>query len=366
MINVVRNSIPFNGEVVNVDTMSTSVQRYPMLEETIQDCVELNKQHENKQPSFLQKLVQQPTLNLSFLPFDVGGGYLIYKEFSLLKKLKNKKLKNKTVKAKQSIEYIKTLPKKFMILAALTIPLYMLIDYTNKKVEKKNLEKAQKIVDEFNAKNNTDVKLTKHQNLGIMIGGKADPISATITLDNKTCADVLYSAICLKPLLNHELVHMKQYILMGNSKDGIKRMNLLFVKSIAKGFDDETKQEVLAAYKEIQNGGSEKYKNTIINLLGNKMKLVDFETALYKVLFVKETTQDDIPIVINKEFYEKNNAQKGQLSDEEQKKADAYFEAYINYPKKIGFKEVFLPHSDYRENLLEKEAYATMPWYFRI
>ena len=69
---------------------------------------------------------------------------------------------------------------------------------------------------------------------------------------------------------------------------------------------------------------------------------------------------DDVPIVIDKEHYEKLREAKGDLTPEEEKKAEQYYEAQLNYPK-LSFRNMINPFSPYYNNLLEREAYKESP-----
>lgn len=331
----------------------------PTLDKIIQEGVELKNKTE--QPySFSEKLLKFPSLNFAFLPFDIVG------TFWILRTLINKKKVREEVKAIGFDKYKNSLLKKGAILLAAGIPIYLISDYLNNKNGPKNIAKAQRSVDEFNRQNHAEVKLGKPTRLAGLVNAATDPVSGSITISTQFSQDCLLNKIYREALLKHELVHAKQYILIGCSKDGIKKLNLTIVRNIARALDDNGKKEVYDAYQEIQKGVDDKYKNAVLDNGVHKLNLVNYITALYKVIYEKDKTgPDDIPIIINKEFYENAKANRPPLTAAEEEKAQAYLDAYAHYPdaRKIGFFDSLNSNSAYKGNLLEQEAFAVTPWY---
>lgn len=331
----------------------------PVLDEIIQDSININNE-QAKPPSFLTKIFQYPSLSiLPQLPLSIGVGYQVCKMVFSKEKMK------KEIKAIGRENFKNNIIKKGAILAAAAVPIYFLMDYLNKKNEPNNINTATQMIDTFNKENKADVSLSKPLKMSPIIGAIADPVTGKVALNRTISEDMFLASVFQKPYVKHELVHMSQYILMGCSQDGVKKLNFVTTKNLAKGLGDEGKKEIFDAYQEIQSGVDEKYKNATIDRFGYKLNLVDYITAMYKVCYEKDVTADDLPIIINKEFYENAKAQRGPLSTEEEKKAQAYLEAYEKYPNKIGISQTINPNSDYKQNILEKEAFATAPWYAR-
>ncbi len=332
----------------------------PTLDKLIRGSNELKKQQENQKPSFFQKLFRHPTLSITpLLPLNIGIIYLLVKGAKLLSKIKKPSIPKKMIK-KEFKELLIKGSKQLMALAALAPVLYFAMDFLNKKNKNKHFDKAAKIVNDFNRENNSDVKFVEQPIDSSMIGAMADPFSGRIILGEQFNNDMILANTHQKHFLNHELVHMKQYMLIARSKDGIEKLNYLVLKRLANKID---KNEIYNAYQETKSGLTENYKNATMDRFGYKINMVDFVTAMYKIIFEKDTTYKDIPIVINEDFYRQHKNSKGELSEKEEKKAQQYLEAYENYPAKIDFLQLYNPLSEYRQNLLEKEAYKMNPWY---
>lgn len=329
----------------------------PVLDDIIKDSVELENSQE-KAP-FLKKLLTYPSLStIPLIPLLAGELFI----FGKILVLKNQ-VKKSIIPEEKLSEHYKKMPKRFLILAALAIPIGFAMNFLNNKYKTKHEDKALKIVNDFNKENDTNVKLKTLKSTGLLIAALCDPVSGQIIQGERLNEDFILANIHQKYLLKHELVHMKQYMLIACSEGGIEKLNYLAVKKLSDVFDENAKKEVYDAYQEIKNGVNDKYKNAAIDRFGYKINIVDYITALYKVIYEKDTKPEDLPIIINKDLYQQVRAKKGKLSPEEEKKAQEYLKAYENYPKKVGFTEVFNPNSNYRQNLLEKEAYKMNPWY---
>lgn len=326
----------------------------PALDKIIKDSVEIQKQTD-KPISFLAKIIQYGSFKLPFYPMILLGLY------SAGKKVKD------LITGSKNFNLMKE-GKRIGIAFALAIPFLFLTDVINKKTEQKHFENAKKIIDDYNQKNKTDLRIENsplHLSKWIATAAFFHPDAGKIVLSNRICSD-WFAALLQKYTLAHELEHTRQYTLIAGSKDGIKKLNFIQAKTSARQLSEEQKKEIYNAYQEIKNGVGEDYKNTKINIDFAEYNIIDYVTAMYKILYEKNTTQDDIPIIINKEFYEKANAQRGPLSEEEEKKAQVYLEANAKYPDKLSIIDALNPRSDYHQNILEKEAYAVMPWYAKI
>lgn len=313
-----------------------------------------NKPKENEKLSLLKKLYLYPSLRdfPTILPISYG----IYRSIKI-HSLK-KKVKISTLQENKLNEFKKSSSKKLLILCASAIPVYFLTDYINKKLEGKNIAKAQKQVDNFNEHNGTSVKLvvkpTTKNNM--QVAGAFKPLSGQIELAECIPRDIMRAESQQTYIVNHELTHAKQRILMASSENGIAKLNYLHVKKKANELNDEdAKKFIYDSYQVIKN---EKSKDeAMITHDGRQLDAFDVVTALYKVIYEKETNPDNIPIIINKEFYEKAKAARGPLTPEEEKKAQAYFEADEKYTPKInGVYVLSKQNPGYTENLLEKEA----------
>lgn len=246
------------------------------------------------------------------------------------------------------------------MLAAL--PIYFFVNFLNNKNKDKNLKKVQENIDNFNKENNTSVKLINEQPENITVGALADFISGNIALRKIYYEDLIFSNISKNHVLQHELSHIKQYILMACSENGIQRMNYIVAKRMACILGENAKKELYEAYKELQQDSKNNYKNIPLTKMGYDMNLSNYITAMYKLIFENETKPENIPMIINETFYNNAKSKRGKLTPEEEKKAQVYLAAFENYPKQFGIVEILNPNSTYNQNPLEKEAYK-IPWY---
>lgn len=345
---IIRYPQNFKGSSANSNTLS-SFHDY-----------QTDPKSKNQEPSFFKKLIMHPSLIiLPFFPASCYDTYAFFKEKSLKKNIEDPLIKENKLKEFNKISF-----KTVLALFLMAIPLYFITDYINKKGKDKNFTKANKQIEDFNKQNRTTLKLIKSsKNTPNNVAASFDPLSAQVLLTEKVPGDMIYANIKQKHIINHELVHAKQHILMACSKNGINKMNYIVVRRISKKLDDKKKLVIYNIYQEIKDEKNDKYKDKTVKINNYKINFVDYVTALYKVLYEKDSNPDNIPIIINKEFYEKAKAVRGSITQEEEKKAQAYLEAYEKYPENVGFMQALNPNSDYKQNLLEKEAFKAIPWY---
>lgn len=357
----INNNIRFcssaSSQKLNEDARSGEQNSNPAFDKFIKDCDTIEKSN-NKPASFVKKLFAYPTLSLiPVLPLCISGIHMFSKRSAL-----KKQSKTSADKMTKYTQYDKNLPKKLAIFWLSMFPIGFAMNAINKSNRDKHNKNAHNIVNDFNKKNKSNVEL-KVQPLGIFVAAAMDPVSGKINMDDRYVEDSLYASTHQKPYLKHELVHAKQYMLMACSDGGIEKLNYIVVKKLAKAIDENGRKEVAAIYNEIQSGTSDKYKNATLDRWGYKINSIDYITALYKVMFEPEIKPKDIPIIINKDYYEQVRAQKGKLSAAEEKKAQEYLKAYEEYPTTVGFTQMINPRSQYRQNIMEKEAYQMNPWY---
>ncbi len=199
-----------------------------------------------------------------------------------------------------------------------------------------------------------------------LLDAEADPVSGNILLNPVLVKDLLFSKWRLDPIMSHELKHLEQFILMGISpNNGFQRLNFITVKKMV----DELKKapeaiiEIREAHNEILRGLSDEDKQKNMSINGFKMPTTTFVEACYTLMYKQDAKPEDIPMVINQDFYQKAAKVHGKLSPEEIEKAEAYFQAWENYSEVKSMSN--LPESSYHKNILEKEAFETMPWYTR-
>lgn len=212
----------------------------PTLDKIIKESQDIINKQNNSKPSFALKLLTHPSLtSIPLLPLLVGEIYTIGKALHLKKQVKQSKIPKK-----QLAEYVKTIPKKILLLGASAVPIYFAVDFLNGKIKDKQVKNSQKQVDYFNQKTGTDVKFANQSIGSAIVGAYANPISGQITTGQQIHDDIFYAYLSRKNLVNHELVHMKQYMLMGCSENGINKLNYISVKKAATLLDENDKKEV--------------------------------------------------------------------------------------------------------------------------
>ena len=162
-------------------------------------------------------------------------------------------------------------------------------------------------------------------------------------------------------MIKHELVHAKQYETVARSKDGIKKLNYGVLMSSAKIMNNKKAiAEMEEIYQDIVNDRTGKFDNVTLHITGADVDLKKYVTGVHTLLTCKNVGFDDVPMIIDKDHYEKLIADKGRLTPEEEEKANKYYEAQLNYPQ-ITFWRLMNPFSAYYNNLLEREAYKENP-----
>ena len=308
---------------------------------------------------FFTKLLNHPSLIIiPLLPSSCYDTYSIYKNILLKKQIKNSLIEEEKLKE------FKNKSKKFEIGLFLTaIPLYFITDYINKKNKNKNLKKAKEQVEKFNIQNQTNINLTNKssKSKSILTAGSFNGVTGELFLPDKIPGDIIMGNIMQKYIIKHELIHAQQYMLMAKSKDGIERLNYIVAKRTSESFDEQTKKDICDNYLNILNATNNYDKPIKIN--NYEVPAKNLIIATYNIIKEKEKNPKNIPIIINKNFYEKAIMPKSPLTQEEELKALKYFDAIEKYPKKVSFLQSINPFSDYNQNLLEKEASKAAPWY---
>ncbi|MBO6272416.1 hypothetical protein J6O48_06520 [bacterium] len=230
--------------------------------------------------------------------------------------------------------------------------------YLNSKTEENNKKLAQTF-NEINT--DTNAKMADKMSYPKTAEAFYYPMSGKIQFNQNTINDPILSRNIDKKI-KHELVHAKQYETVARSQDGIKKVNYVTLNQIKRNIEKANAKESFdAIYKDIQNNGN-KYDDTRIKLMGGavEVNLKDYITALHTLLNNPDATYNDIPIVIDLKHYQEVIDKKGKLTPDEETKADEYYKAMLDY-KSVNFFSALNPWSDYRQNILEKEAYKENP-----
>lgn len=224
----------------------------------------------------------------------------------------------------------------------------------------KNLEKLQARFDKLNT--DTNAKLSKNTFNSNIIGAYYVFGSGDIIF-NKKVVNEPYLKQCKQQekLIQHELEHAHQAELIARSKDGIKKLNYASlsmdtVEELKK--DEGFKKGIAKLYNDAIGDNNGKYDNKKIKLgFGTEFEAKKFIMALYILMNDEKVSYNDLPVFIDQEHYQKVIDEKGPLTPDEEKLADEYFNALVNYDSNINIFTTFNPNSSYRSNKLEQEAY---------
>jgi len=291
-------------------------------------------------------------LILSAIPvlgYELGAAY------------KFKKLK----KNEQKLEFDmlrKSFKKNFKFVFAGGMLLYFGLEYLFNSFNNKNYTKLENEFKKINT--STDAKLAGTFRASYL-GAYCTSASGNIKINRNIMNDPI-SSRSLKKLIKHELVHARQFETIARSKDGIKKLNYADIMQVIK---NTQKSNNLAAsgfiqiYNDINSDKTGKYDNKKINILGEVYDFKKYTEAIYILLTNPKATYSDIPIAIDEEHYKKVIEKKGPLTAEEEKKADEYYKAMLDYST-ISAINAFNPMGQYRKNILEKEAYKENPSLF--
>lgn len=234
----------------------------------------------------------------------------------------------------------------------------------NKYLDTKSDKNYKKLKEDFNGINqNTNAKLSEKLISSNYVGALYSPVSGNIGVGKNVLNDPI-SSLSLEKLLKHELVHAKQYETVARSMDGIKKINYAAMNTFKNNIlqTPNAKEGFDAIYQDIQQN-RDKFKDTKIRISGGSAEVgfVDYVEALHILMTNPDAGMNDIPMVIDAKHYQEIIDKKGRLSAEDEKKADIYYKAMLDYSPARSWMTAYNPWSSYRQNLLEKEAYKVNP-----
>lgn len=234
------------------------------------------------------------------------------------------------------------------------------------KVQNENLDKnIDKLNKYFDKINDTSAHLSEKPIYSNKISAFYNGANGKISFNKKDISDPIIYNLLTKYTLKHELVHAKQFETIARSKDGIAKINYIFIKENEVQLNNpEVKKYYQQAITEINSGLSDKYKNMKISKYGYEFNLVDFINAVWTLHTNKDIKLTELPIIIDKEHYQKVIDDNPPLTLDEEKKAEEYFKSACEY-KMPDNSDILNTESDYYQNVLEKEANQAFPWYIR-
>ncbi len=252
----------------------------------------------------------------------------------------------------------KSFKSKFKYVLAGGFALFVGLEVLFNSMNNRNYKKLQNDFNKINT--STDATLSGTFRSGY-VGAYCTSSSGQIRVNRNIMNDPITNRSMTK-LIKHELVHARQFEMIVRSKDGIKKLNYANVMNVINQTKKkpEAAEEFIKIYENIQNDKSGKYDNVQISILGEKYNFKKYIEAINIILTQKSADYNDIPMIINENHYKKIIEEKGQLTPEEEKKAEEYYEALINY-KPVSAIEAYNPFGKYRNNILEQEAYKENP-----
>ena len=349
MINVISDINPKKRFRQSFGNTQNSVQQ-PLnyADKFLSELEKINKKEQNG--SFFTKYFWSTTaLSLSAIPvlgYELGA-------FFRIRKMKKDGLKIEVDALKKSFK------SKFKYVFFGGIALFAGLEALFNSFNEKNYKKLENNFKNINTL--TNAQLSGAFRSGY-VGAYCTSSSGHIRVNRNIMNDPITNRSMTK-LLKHELVHAHQFEMIARSKDGIKKLNyanIMNVINIAQK-NPKTIEEFIQIHKDIQNDKTGKYDNKEITILGEKYNFKRYIEAINIILTNKNATYNDIPIIINENHYKKVIEEKGQLTPEEEKKANEYYDALVNYQLPKYPLDAYNPFSKYRNNILEQEAYKENP-----
>ena len=253
-------------------------------------------------------------------------------------------------------KYKKAHLKNLAIWSGVGVVVMQGIQYILKSQENKNLKKLN---EKFTQINKTNAKLSDDKFSSMYTGAYYDIMTGDIHINRDILNDPIYNNTMIK-LIKHELIHAKQFEMIVRSKDGIKKLNYGVLMSVinSNNMDDIAAGEFKQILYDIKNDKIGKYDNITFKLGSSNadVNFKDYIIAVNTLLDNPKATYNDIPIIIDKNHYEKIIKNNPPLTLEEEEKATKYYNALIEYKTPTAW-SAYNPFSFYWTNLLEKEAY---------
>lgn len=278
-------------------------------------------------------------------------------------------IRSRRFKLDGQMQSLKNLRKHFLrnmvLYSAAGLGLLQGLQYYFNSNTDKNFASLKQKFDKINTK--TSSELDEKTFRSTYKGAYCNSVSGKVFVNKNLINDPIFNTR-LDGLLQHELVHARQFELVARSKDGIKKLNYASVIGTVKRAKQspQTVKEFEDIYNIAVNDTTGKYDNVNISLSGAEMNFKEYIKAVHILLNNENATYNDIPVVTDMSHYEKLIAEKGALTPEEEEKANQYFDAIINYSD-VSPLNAFNPFGSYRNNVLEKEAYKeNQSWFMRI
>ena len=217
--------------------------------------------------------------------------------------------------------------------------------------------------DYFNQINKTGAKLSEKDFNSTYTAAFYNGASGEVCI-NKNNLNDSWSNYKNKFTLKHELVHAKQYETVARMDDGIRKLNYAMFKNDANRLKNDIIQKLMIneAYNNIISDKTNKYDDSKFSYDGYEIPFKNYIITMYKLINDEEKDYTDIPMLINAEHYEAVREKFGKLTHEEEQKAKEYYNGILNYIPADSI-SAFNPFSEYRNGILEKEAYKENPWY---
>ena len=221
--------------------------------------------------------------------------------------------------------------------------------------------------DYFNQINKTGAKLSEKEFNSAYVAAFYNGASGEVCI-NKNNLNDSWSNYKNKFTLKHELVHARQYETVARMDDGIRKLNYAVFKNDANRLKNEVaqKQMIDSAYSDIISDKTHKYDTSKFSYDGYEIPFKDYIVAMHKLINDEEKDYTDIPMLINEKHYESVREKFGKLTPEEEQKANEYYNGILNYVGADSWFTANNPYSEYRNGILEKEAYKETPWYTMI
>lgn len=246
--------------------------------------------------------------------------------------------------------------KKFPLILAAGITALAGLQFLFRQNGDKRYKEAKQYFEEINT---TEAEFSDETFKSSKIAASYNFLSGKISVGQNVLDDV-YMNSKTKKLIKHELEHARQAETIARMDDGIEKLNYATMKNIASAYSTGLYKHMMdTMYDEIQNDKTGKYDNAVLKMSDMELDFKKFVTAIY-LINNKNAQYKDIPMLVDNKHYQAVRDKMGKLTEEENKKAEEYYQAKLEYPK-VTLLNIVYPFSEYYENTLEKEAFKQNP-----
>jgi len=313
-----------------------------------QYITDLNKHEENRlKGSWLARNFGSPTALYGGLGIILGGELICLAKTKSIKKSNPLKLKEgNTFKNKMLLVLGGTIAGGIAFATAIQ-------SWQNKIIDKKST-KPQEFLEKYGG--DTSAKLSDNNLRSTALCAQYNPLNGVIEINKNYIHDPIGRKL-VKKYMKHELQHARQFEMIAALDNGLEKVNFASINKVAVSIKKNpiAQAQIKNIIDDINNDKTNLYNNVKIPLSGAKVDFKNYVKAIKIIIDNPDAKPKDIPMVIDVNHYKKAVKKRGPLTENEKLRAEAYYQAALNYPLMTGL-NLINPFSGYRSNILEKEA----------